>query len=268
MRFAQISDLHLCRHPDRVAALRDDTPDIVAAIARDLQAVAGILDCVIVAGDLTEDAEDASFAQFEAMFATLPVPVFTIPGNHDGPAAYHDRKARSEFLRGADISGRVVPVAGARLLGIDTCLEGMTTGALDDRALDLIAQALAADEAGPLVIVMHHPPFPTGQRVFDEISVLDGGARFADLLRGATKPPAILCGHVHRPYTARFHGALCCAAGTPVAPFASALPFGDMAIAPSDEPYAYLVHQVDADGTHVVTTRRVAPDESGGHDAG
>lgn len=265
MRFAQISDLHLCRHPEQIAALRDETPAIVAAIAADLKAIAASIDCVVVAGDLTDDAHDDSFAAFETMFADLGVPVYAIPGNHDGPAAYHARKARSAFLRGADIAGRMVTVAGVRLLGLDTCLEGRTTGGLDAGALDLVAGALA-DATGPLVIAMHHPPFPTGQRVFDAISVIEGGAQFAGLLERAARKPVILCGHVHRPYTAILHGAPCFAAGTPVAPFAAAYPFGEDDIAPSDEPYAYLVHQVDPDGGHVVTTRRVAATEGGGRD--
>ncbi|SMX44021.1 metallophosphoesterase family protein [Maliponia aquimaris] len=268
MRFAQVSDLHLCRHPDRIEALRDDTPAIVAALARDLRRIAGILDCVIVAGDLTDDAHDESFAQFEEMFAGIGVPVFTIPGNHDGPAAYHDRKTRSAFLRGADIAGRIVQVGGVRLLGIDTCLEGMTTGAVSEQALDTVAGALDAPQDGPLVIVMHHPPFVPGQRVYDEISVIEGAARFAALLEGAAHKPTILCGHIHRPYTALVHGTLCLAAGTPVAPFAAPLPFGDGDIAPSDEAYAYLVHQVGADGAHVLTTRSVPPGASGARDAG
>lgn len=259
MRFAQISDLHLCRHPELVEALRDDTPGIVTALARDIGTIAGILDAVVVVGDLTDDAHEDSFAQFEAMFSGLDVPVMTIPGNHDGPAAYHDRKTRSAFLREADIAGRIVRAGGVRFLGIDTCVEACTTGALDPYALDLVEGALTAEDPSALVIVMHHPPFPLGQKVFDDISVLEGGARFAALIEAAPRKPAILCGHVHRPYVAAFRGAPCFVAGTPVAPFASALPFGDLDIAPSDEPYAYLVHQVGADGTHVATTRRVAP---------
>jgi len=130
MRFAHISDLHLCRDPAQVAAVRDDTFEMVQAIAQDVHDIQEILDCVIVSGDLTDDAEEDSFAQFEAMFSGLDVPIFIIPGNHDGPAAYHGHKSRSGFFERADITGRVVKVGGVRVLGLDTCVEAHTTGAL------------------------------------------------------------------------------------------------------------------------------------------
>ncbi len=258
MRFAHISDLHLCRDPAQVAAVRDDTFEMVQAIAKDVHDIQEILDCVIVSGDLTDDAEEDSFAQFEAMFSGLDVPIFIIPGNHDGPAAYHGHKSRSGFFERADITGRVVKVGGVRVLGLDTCVEAHTTGALGPEAIAFVRRELATPDEAPLVIVMHHPPFPTGQRVFDEISKMDGSAAFARLLRDAKVRPIILCGHVHRAYSAAFVGAACFIGGTPSAPFASALPFGDLDIRPSDEPYAYWIHQIDAAGDHVATTRPVA----------
>lgn len=257
MRFAHISDLHLCREPQGMHGLREDTPAIVEAVARDLTEISDSLDCVIVSGDLTEDAAEDSFAQFERLFAAIGVPVYTIPGNHDGPAAYHAQKARSEFLARADLTGQLRRIGGVRLFGLDTNLEGQATGAHDGADLRALSEALQAPEDSRLVIVMHHPPFRTGQADFDQITETTGAEDFAGAVRAAPRKPILLCGHVHRPYFAEFEGAMCFVGGTPTAPFVAARPFGDTPIRPSPEPYAYFVHQIDETGAHVATPRSV-----------
>ena len=69
MRFAHVSDLHLCLD----AAARDGFPDdivgIAEEIAADLLRLEGQLDCIVISGDLTEDAVPASFDAFERIFS-------------------------------------------------------------------------------------------------------------------------------------------------------------------------------------------------------
>lgn len=227
------------------------------AIARDLARISGILDFIVLSGDVTDDAHPESFRAFEELFAPIAAPIFTIPGNHDGPAAYF-REAGSGFLAERDITGRVVDLGGLRLLGLNTSVEEETTGALTARELDLAARELASDGHGQLVIVMHHPPFAPGLREFDDIARLDGAEEFAHLVRGARRAPIVLCGHVHRVYQATWNGAACFIAGSPALPFTSELPYGDRPIHPSDEQCAYFVHAIDGAGTHVVTPQPIS----------
>jgi 3',5'-cyclic AMP phosphodiesterase CpdA len=256
MRFAHISDLHLCPDPVANPSVNDDANRMAERLAQDLAGIRDGLDLVVMTGDLTDDASSWSFGRFEELFRDLGLPMVTVPGNHDGPSGYHAHKTGSGLFAGWDISERVVEIGALRLLGIDTCVEGATTGAIPEASLTHLEQELGT--AGPpLVVVMHHPPFLPGLREFDEISALEGTERFAALLRGAAVPPTVLCGHVHRPYVAVHAGAVCFVGGSPARTFGASLPFGAGPIRPSPEPFSYAVHRIGKDGSHVMTPRRI-----------
>ena len=87
MRFAHLSDLHLSQTP--VAGVLPDADAIVEDIVRDVCRIREGLDFVVVSGDMTDDGDPASFRRFETLFETIDLPVFIVPGNHDGPAGYY-----------------------------------------------------------------------------------------------------------------------------------------------------------------------------------
>ncbi|SDZ56480.1 Calcineurin-like phosphoesterase [Jannaschia faecimaris] len=251
MRFAHLSDLHIGQTP--VPGVLDDAVTIVEQIVRDVRRISEVLDFIVVSGDMTEDAELASFRQFEDLFATIGLPVYTVPGNHDGPAGYYRCLDRSETLSNWDITSQVVELQDLRLIGIDTCIEGETTGRVDSKAMTLIERQVARRDAPPLIIVMHHPPIMPGLRDFDAVARLDGAAELHEILRRAGTPQTILSGHVHRPYQARSNNAACFVAGSPTSAFTSDLPFGASPIRLKGLQDFYFVHEVDQGGRHVVT---------------
>jgi len=255
MRFAHISDLHLCVDPAANPAVNDDANIMAERLVQDIGRIREGLDFVIMTGDLTDDAAPASFALFENLFRHVGLPLMLVPGNHDGPAGFLEYGRHSGQFAQWDISGRVVELGKLRLLGINTCVEGDTTGAIPASSLDLLQRELDAETSAQLLIVMHHPPFMPGLREFDEISVLAGSDRFADILRTARTPPVILCGHVHRPYVASLNGAQCFVGGSPARQFAASPPFGTAAIRPSNEQFSYFVHWTEGASHHVMTPR-------------
>ncbi len=257
MRLAHISDLHI-EMPGDAAPAEGPTPlDVAKAVARDVAGLAEALDLVVVSGDLTERADAAAFTAFEHMFAEIGLPIVVVPGNHDGPAGLRTYSALSDVFAGWNITNRVVEVGGIRFLGLDTCIEGVTEGALDDEGLTLLADEVARTDAGHLVIVMHHPPLVLGLERFDGFCRLEGRARFMEILDGAREQVTILSGHVHRPYTAAEGNIACFVAGSMVAPYDSALPFGDHPIRPTTLQDFYYVHDFGPGGRHVVTPQRV-----------
>ncbi len=258
IRFAHISDLHICRDPAGTQGIRDDADEVIEALATDLHRIAAHLDFVVLCGDLTDDAHIDSFRRTGRLFEALPCPIYFVPGNHDGPAAFHTSKDRLPFLAEGDITGRVVEHAHVRIVGIDTCIETETTGALTPDDLTLLKRELSSDAPAPLVIVMHHAPFPTGSQIFDDISRLEGSADLAALIAETGARPIILCGHIHRPYSATWHGAACFVAGSPTAPFTSEFPYGGAPIHPAEEQYAYFLHALGPDGHHVVVPQPLA----------
>ncbi|WP_157968967.1 metallophosphoesterase [Tropicimonas sp. IMCC34011] len=251
MRFAHISDLHLSQ--TLVAGVRADAAAIVEQLSRDILRISEILDFVVVSGDVTEDAEFASFRQFEDMFAQIGLPVYMVPGNHDGPAVYYNCLDQFPTLSSWDITNKVVELPGLCLLGIDTCIEGETTGRIKADAMKIIERESARRGAPPLVIVMHHPPITTGLQEFDAVSQLEGIAELHDIIKRSERPKLILSGHVHRPYQGRIDGAGCFVAGSTTSAFAPDLPFGSSPILFRGLQDFYYVYEVDENGRYVVT---------------
>ena len=257
MRFAHVSDLHLAM-PASTAPEDVTHPQAVAeAIARDVAGIAEALDLIVVSGDLTDRAEPAAFAAFEKMFVNIGLPVVVVPGNHDGPVGMRKYCASSEVLSGWDITNRVVEVGGGRFLGLDTCVESVTEGALDDEGLALLGKEVTRETESRLIVVMHHPPLVLGLARFDGFCRLEGRGRFLGILEDAREPVIVLSGHVHRPYTAQEGNIACFVAGSMVAPYDSELPFGDLPIRPTTLQDFYYVHDIGPDGRHVVTPQRV-----------
>ncbi len=252
MRLAHVSDLHL-----GMEGAADPT-EVARAVAADLTAISGALDLVVVSGDLTERAEPGHFAAFEAMFGRIGRPVVVVPGNHDGPAGLRAHCRTSPVLADWTITNRVVEVGGLRFLGLDTCIEGATEGALDPDGLALLEAEVARATDSRLVVVMHHPPLVLGLAQFDGFCRLEGRDRFLGIMGAARGQVIVLSGHVHRPYTATEGNIACFVAGSMVAPYDAALPFGDRPIRPAALQDFYFVHDIGPGGRHVVTPQRVA----------
>lgn len=252
MKLAHVSDLHL-----GIESAAGDPFRVAEAIAADIRSISDALDLVVVSGDLTERAEADAFAAFERMFGEIGLPVVVVPGNHDGPKGMHAYGRASKVFDAWNITNRVVDVAGVRILGLDTCMEAATEGALDDEGLALLEHELTRATESRLVVVMHHPPLVLGLKQFDRFCRLDGSERFLAIMRRAREETIVLSGHVHRPYTAREGRIACFVAGSMAAPYDSALPFGDMPIRPTALQDFYYIHDIGHGGRHVVTPQRV-----------
>lgn len=251
MRYAHLSDLHLSQ--TKVAGVLPNADAIVEDIVHDVRRISEGLDFVVVSGDMTDDGDPASFQRFETLFETIGLPVFVVPGNHDGPAGYFRYRETSKLFATWDITNRVVDLPELRLIGIDTCIEGATTGRIDAKALSLVQQEVVRQDAGPLIIIMHHPPIPPGMRDFDAVAQLEGSDQMLEIIRRSGVPQIILSGHVHRPYFGSRHGAACFVTGSPTSAHTSELPFGDSPIRFEGLQDFYHVHEIGRDGRQVVT---------------
>ena len=256
MRVAHVSDLHLGMSEDQLG----DGPStlvVAEAIARDLTRIAKGLDLVVISGDLTDRADAAAFSTCEKLFSAIGLPVIVVPGNHDGPAGMRAYGGSSTVFADWNITNRVTEFHGTRFLGLDTCIEGVTEGGLEEEGLALVADEIARETDSRLVIVMHHPPLVLGLERFDGFCRLERRERFMDILGAARAQVTILSGHVHRPYSATQGNIACFVAGSMAAPYDSALPFGDMPIRPTTLQDFYYVHDFGPSGRHVVTPQRV-----------
>jgi 3',5'-cyclic AMP phosphodiesterase CpdA len=257
MKLAHISDLHILPPGRETAANGLTSQGVATAIADDLIAISEGLDLVVVSGDLTDEADAESFAIFERIFSRIALPVVVVPGNHDGPSGMREYLRTSPVLAGWDISNRVIEIGGTRILGLDTCIDNLTQGALDAEAIALTEEELARTCDSRLIVVMHHPPLILGLETFDGFCRIARGDDLLGILGAADRDILVLSGHVHRPYTARAGNLSCFVAGSMIAPYDSHLPFGDHPIRPAPPQDFYFIHDIARGGRHVVTPQRV-----------
>jgi 3',5'-cyclic AMP phosphodiesterase CpdA len=92
-----------------------------------------------------------------------------------------------------------------RIVALDTLVPGEGGGALRSERLRWLDHVLSGAQDRPTLVLMHHPPFPTGIRRMDQSGLADSAA-FAEIIRGHPQIERILCGHLHRAIETRFAG--------------------------------------------------------------
>jgi len=207
MLICQISDLHIkagnalaYRVVDTAAYLRRCVADILALPQRP--------DIVVVTGDLTDSGQPEAYAHLRDLLSPLTMPLYLLPGNHDNRDALRAAFPEHAYLRQTDGFIQYAVEAGPlRLLALDTVIPGASGGALDAQRLAWLEAHLAEAPERATVILMHHPPFPTGIGHMDRIGLADPDALEA-IVRRHPRIERILCGHLHRPIEVRFGGTL------------------------------------------------------------
>lgn len=187
---AQISDTHVRADDDGAAA---------AQLKRALtQAAANGANAIIMTGDLVNDEKPEEYAVLVQAIANPPCPLYLMPGNHD-----HREHFRSAF--GA--SHRYLPRQGplsfvvedfpVRLVALDATTPGEVHAVFSKEHERWLRKALSKQRRKPTIVALHHPPFPTHDRLFDTIG-LHNADRFARVIADHKQVSRIICGHHHR----------------------------------------------------------------------
>jgi 3',5'-cyclic-AMP phosphodiesterase len=199
MLICQLTDLHV--RPKGVAANRVSETNMLTE--RACRVVAGFTpapDIVIITGDLTDCGLEAEYANLSAILAaTLSMPVYVIPGNHDRREVL---RAGLAHLPGVTSDPEYVQYAvdayPVRLVMLDTLVSGANHGELSASQLEWLDQTLAAQPSKPTLVGMHHPPFITGIPHMDNIA-LRNQDEFRAVIARHRQVARIVCGHHHRP---------------------------------------------------------------------
>jgi 3',5'-cyclic AMP phosphodiesterase CpdA len=220
MLVAQITDMHILAagklyHAPRRAFPADAAPgwshiDTAACLQRavaELNALSPRPDIIVVTGDLTDHGGPEEYANLRAILAAAQMPVYVIPGNHDA----------RETLRAAFAEGGYFPAEGflhytvegyaMRLVALDTHIPGEHGGLLCAERLDWLDRTLSDAPTQPTLVMMHHPPFPTGIEHMDHHALHNPG-EFAAVIRRHQQVERVLCGHLHRTIDHRFAGTI------------------------------------------------------------
>ncbi|MBZ8133838.1 metallophosphoesterase [Afifella sp. IM 167] len=155
MRIAHLSDLHFGRHDPRLAA----------ALTADL--VESAPDLVVVSGDFAQKGRRHEFREACKFLAGLPMPVFSVPGNHDMPAINLLERFLDPYRRYRRyIDDELEPfleMDGVAIAGLKTSRRARrglnwAHGTISRRQLDALKNRFAAaDPKAVRVVVAHHP---------------------------------------------------------------------------------------------------------------
>lgn len=258
MLLAHISDFHVFSDQPETRLVRPDVAAVARKVVEDMARFAPGLDGVLFTGDLTDTGTERDYALLKDILSPLQMPIFVVPGNHDRRAAF--RSAFASLLPFGD--GRFLNYearfAGVRVLALDTLVEGRGDGALEDESLDWLRARLFPARSEPTLVLLHHPPFPSGIASLDRASLTRGGEELASMIAAYEGPLMLFAGHIHRPYKAMWKGAYCAVAGSPAFQMGLDLAADDHEPPCVSEPYAYFVYQLDSTGGICVHTRYVS----------
>jgi predicted phosphodiesterase len=160
---------------------------------------------------------------FDRLVADLPVPVLTIPGNHDTfepPSSrlrpWHDPQPgpRPSVVPGSDPPVQVLDVPGLRIVAADTTSPDRRTGRIDHVAADVIDAVGDAD--GPTFVALHHQLGVRSVPTYLPIGI-DGAEAypFVEALARANPATMVSSGHTHRHRRRQHHGVVITEVGSP-----------------------------------------------------
>jgi 3',5'-cyclic-AMP phosphodiesterase len=204
MLIAQITDPHVTRPGTLLMGIVDTAAALERAVAA-LNRLDPSPDIVVITGDLVENGTPAEYVHLRALLAPLRVPIFAIPGNHDAREPMREAFIADGYLPRQGFLHYAVADYAVRILALDTLVPGEGGGALCRDRLGWIDRMLSQSPDQPALVLMHHPPFPTGIRRMDQAG-LNGSGEFAEIIRRHPQVERILCGHLHRPIETRFAG--------------------------------------------------------------
>lgn len=196
MLIAQFSDLHI-RLPGLLAYRRVDTAAYLRAAVEHLMQLVPRPDALLITGDLVDFGTPEEYEHLAELLAPVTMPIYAIPGNHDGRAAFRVAFGARGYLPAEGFLQFAVDLGPLRLIGLDTLVEGRGGGALCEERLGWFEDTLREAMDVPTLVALHHPPFATGIAHMDRIG-LEGAAAFAALVERHPQIEVITCGHVHR----------------------------------------------------------------------
>lgn len=193
VRILQVTDPHLFE--DDAGELRGVvTARSLADVLDDYLRADWRADLVLATGDIVQDDTVGAYRRFAEAMASVKLPVFCVPGNHDIRTVMKAEAERSGFhyCTGSRAGGWL-------LAGIDSCAEGRAGGRVSESELERLAGMLRASSAEHVLVYLHHPPVAMHSRWLDEVG-LENGPEFLRTLQADERVALVLFGHVHQAY--------------------------------------------------------------------
>lgn len=260
MLIAHISDFHVFSSQPETRQVRLDIADVARRVVQDLANFTPALDAIAFTGDLTDGGSQEDYALLKEILSPLQVPVFMVPGNHDKRRTLRAAFADTLPFEDGPFLNYETRAGGLRVLALDTLIEGRGEGALAPESLAWLVGRLTSATPEPTLVLLHHPPFPSGMASLDNAALTEGCDALAAMVREYPERLIILAGHIHRPYQSIWNGAYCAVGGSPAFQVALDLKADRHEPPCISQAYAYYVYRIDREGEFAVHTRFVSLD--------
>jgi 3',5'-cyclic AMP phosphodiesterase CpdA len=202
LKLVVLSDLHIVPEGETSLGL-DTTARLVAGIEA-INSRHADADLVVIAGDLADNGDAASYGRLARALAALKPPVAITIGNHDDRAAYLDRFGADQAAETGFVD-LVRDVKGYRIILLDSAIEhGRHDGRLEPSQLTWLSDRLDEAADRPVIVILHHHANPLSTAV-DQI-ILQNGPDLVAVLRRHPDVRQVIAGHVHYTSTAIWHG--------------------------------------------------------------
>ncbi|MFK8075663.1 MAG: phosphodiesterase [Granulosicoccus sp.] len=202
MKFIHMTDTHLLR--DGEWFLGFDTQSRFERCVQSIREKHSDAHCIIVTGDIAERGEPEAYRHFHEQMATVGVPVYSIPGNHDLRHNYS-----SVFPKvWSDPSGfaqQAIRTPAGIFLLLDTLLDNSDAGTLCEHRLQWLSDQLIEFSSEPVFLFMHHPPFDLHMPAIDSIGLINKEP-FKTVIKSHLNIRHLFFGHAHRPVSGHWHG--------------------------------------------------------------
>ena len=201
MLIAQITDIHLGFEADNPAELNRRRLDRAVEF---LLAMTPTPDLLIASGDLADRGDAASYRRFNEALGSLPFPILPCVGNHDLRETFRHAFPHIPTFEG--FVQYVVEDWPLRIVVIDTLEEGRHGGAFCERRARWLDERLAKAPRRPTLLVLHHPPVPTGIDWMSTGPKEPWALRLAAVVSRHPQVVAAAAGHLHRLMVAPWAG--------------------------------------------------------------
>ena len=203
MKFIHLTDPHLVE-PGALLHQLDPLQRLREALAS-IAAEHADAAFVIITGDLCDAGQANGYAALRDALSALPMPVHLMLGNHDDRAVF--RRLRPDAPD--DGSGFVqfaFSAGGQRFVCLDTLEQGASKGTFCERRAAWLAAELERSAPAPVLLFLHHPPFPIGMAPMDRIALTDPALLRQTLAPHRARIRHLFFGHLHRPVAGSWWG--------------------------------------------------------------
>ena len=206
VKVIQITDTHIVDENETLFNDFDSSASLKSVIET-IKTREDDADLVLLTGDLVHEPTDNAYQRLADHLATMTLPLFYLPGNHDDRAKMHYVMGNNGFDQ-----CNLVKAGNWAIALLDSHVPGQHAGAINQDELDFLHQFLDSHPHHHALVALHHHPVPIESPWMDGMS-LTNATEFLDIIDDFENVKAVVWGHIHQDFESeRAH---CRLLGTP-----------------------------------------------------